>query len=120
MSAPYSTLLLDLSGWDLVLDSNANIAVAAPPYAVAQDVASALKTFLTEDWFDTTLGVPYRQKILGKTPPLEYFKSVMVNAALAVPTVKSAVCMIESFSNRAVTGKLLFVTTTGQTGTVNL
>jgi hypothetical protein len=118
MSAPYSTLLLDLDNWDLVLDSSANIAIAAPPYAVAQDVASALKTFLGEDWFDTTLGVPYRQKILGKSPSIEYFKSVMVAAALTVPTVKSAVCIIESFADRAVNGQVQFTTTSGQTGAV--
>ena len=46
MSAPpYSTLLLDPDTWDLTVDNNGNIAVAAPPYAVAQDVASAIRTF---------------------------------------------------------------------------
>ena len=40
-----NTLLLDQTAWDLVLDSAGNIALAAVPYARAQDVASAIKTF---------------------------------------------------------------------------
>jgi hypothetical protein len=40
------TLLLDVTRWDLVLDSARNIAVAATPYSISQDVASAVKTNL--------------------------------------------------------------------------
>jgi hypothetical protein len=118
MSAPFSTLLLDNSYWDLVLDSNGDIAVASPPYAVAQDVASAIKTFLGEVWYDSTLGVPYFQQILGKAPPLSVFKAAMVDAALTVPSVVSAVCIIESFQGRQVTGQVQFVTSSGQVQTV--
>ena len=57
-----NTLLLDASAWDLVLDANGDIALAAPPYAVAQDVASAISLFLGELWYDTTQGVPYFQR----------------------------------------------------------
>ena len=53
------TLLLDLTNWDLVLDVNGNIAIARPPYALAQDAASAVKTFQGECYYDTTLGIPY-------------------------------------------------------------
>jgi hypothetical protein len=35
MSSPLNTLLLDNSAWDLVVDSNGDIALAAPPYVVA-------------------------------------------------------------------------------------
>ena len=53
------TLLLDQTTWDLTLDANNNIALAAEPYAFAQDAASAIRLFQGELWYDTTRGVPY-------------------------------------------------------------
>ncbi len=41
------TLLLDTDEWDLVLDANGDIALADEPYAISQDVASAIRTFQT-------------------------------------------------------------------------
>lgn len=120
MSAPFSTLLLDTVAWDLVIDSNANIAVASPPYSLAQDVASAVRTFLGECYFDNSQGVPYLQEILGKSPPLTVFDAAIVAAALSVPGVQSAVCIIDSFNNRTVTGQVQFVDTNGVTGSIPL
>lgn len=120
MSAPFQTLLLDLGGWDLVLDSSANIAVASPPYAVAQDVASAIKTFLGEVYYDDTIGVPYFTQILGHSPPVSVFQSAMIAAALTVPSVVKATCIIEAFEGRKVTAQVLFTTSSGQTGTVSI
>lgn len=114
------TALLDLSTWDLLLDAGGNLAIAQDPYAKAQDVASALRTFLAEVWYDETLGVPYFTDVLGKTPPVTYFQELMVKAAMTVPGVASATCTIQSFENRTVTGQVLFTTTDGRQGTVNL
>jgi hypothetical protein len=116
------TLLLAVDTWDLVLDASGNIALASAPYALAQDVASAIKTFLGEVWYDTTLGIPYFQQILGKTPPIALFQEYMVQAALTVPGVVSATCVIESFSavTRAVTGQVQFKDNSGNTGTVSV
>lgn len=114
------TLLLDLTGWDLLADAAGNIAVADVPYATAQDVASAVRTFLAEVWYDTSLGVPYFQQILGHTPPLTVFQELIVQAAMTVPTVASAECTITAFEDRRVTGQVTFTTTNGQTGTVSL
>jgi hypothetical protein len=63
------TLLLDVGLWDLTLDAYGNIAVAAAPYALAQDVASACRTVLGEVYYDDTLGVDYFGQSFGKTPP---------------------------------------------------
>ena len=52
----YSTLLLDQTEWDLVLDASGNIALASPPYALAQDVASAVRTFLDRNSRATSAG----------------------------------------------------------------
>jgi hypothetical protein len=68
------TLLLDTATWDLVLDVKGNIAIASEPYSLAQDAASAIKTFLGEVWYDTTQGVPYFEQILGKPPNVELMR----------------------------------------------
>jgi hypothetical protein len=114
------TLLLDNTGWDLLTDAAGNIALASEPYAVAQDVASALRLFLGELWYNVKKGIPYFEDILGHTPPVTVFQEYMVAAALTVPTVVSAECIIEAFENRTVTGQVTFRTTNGQTVTVSL
>lgn len=114
------TLLLDVSGWDLLADAAGNIAAAVAPYQHAQDVASALRTFLGEVWYDTSVGIPYFTEVLGHTPPVTFFQELMVQAAKTVPGVVSAECTIEAFENRKVTGQVTFTTDDGQTGTVAL
>lgn len=115
-----ATLLLDQSSWDLCLDANGSIAVAQPPYATAQSVSSAIRTFLGECWYDTSLGVPYRSSILGKNPPLTYLIAQMEAAALSVSGVVSAVCTIFSTKGRAVNGQVTFTDSGGNTQTISL
>lgn len=108
-----STLLLDTAAWDLVLDANSNIAVASEPYSLAQDAASAIKTFLGECYWDTTVGVPYITQILGKNIPLSLLRQMLVNAALTVPGVVSAQVFISSLTGRILSGQVQVVSTTG-------
>ena len=112
------TLYLSPAIGDLCLDSNGNIAVATGEYAIAQDVSSAIKTVLGEVFYNTTLGVPYFQQILGKRPPLSLVKAQLVAAALTVPGVVFAVCYIETVKAGACSGQVQFKTSTGQTQTV--
>lgn len=114
------TLLLDVVTWDLFTDAAGNIAVASDPYSVAQDVASALRLFAAELWYNVDKGIPYFTEVLGKTPPVAYFQELMVKAALTVPTVISAECIIEAFEYRAVTGQVIFRTSNGRQGRVSL
>ena len=116
--ARYKTLLLDRTAWDLVLDSAGNIAVAKPEYALAQDVASALKLFIGECWFDTSKGVPYFNDILGQLPPVPLFSALLEKAALTVPGVVSAKCTITGISERAVTGQVQFIDELGAVNNV--
>lgn len=104
------TLLLSRDLWDLVLDSSNNIAVASPPYAVAQDVASAVRTFLGEVYYNTALGIPYFEDILGFRPPMSLIKKYVVQAALTVPGVTQAKCVIASFTDKRVLTGLIEVT----------
>lgn len=101
-----TTLLLDRTLWDLVLDVSGNIAVASNPYALAQDAASAIKLFLGELWYNTSAGVPYFTEILGQAPSFALMKAEFVKAALTVPGVVSARCFISGYSDRLITGQV--------------
>lgn len=102
------------SGWDLTLDAAGNLAVAIGPYAIAQDVASAVRLFLGELWYDTTSGVPYDQ-ILGQRPPLQFLKAQFVAAAMTVPGVASVLCFLTGPGrNREVGGQVQITDNTGR------
>ncbi len=112
------TLLLDTVTWDLTVDTAGNIAVASDPYSAAQDAASAIRTFLGEVFFDTTLGIPYFQQVLGDepgrgTPPLSLIKAYFNEAALTVPGVVSSATFITSWTARALRGQVQIVDTNG-------
>lgn len=115
----YDTLLLDQTAWDLVLDANGNIAMASPSYSLAQDVASAVRTFLGEVWYSTIIGVPYWQEILGKLPPASLLTEIMNQQALTVPGVVTVQTVVQSFSGRNVGGQIQFVDASAATTVVN-
>jgi hypothetical protein len=98
------TLLLDRDEWDLCLDVNGNIAMASDPYAPAQDVASAIRLFSGELWYDTTKGVPYFSTILGKAVPPAVMRTQMIRAALTVPGVTGAQVELAPLVNRELAG----------------
>lgn len=112
------TLLLDQTLWDLCLDASRNIAVASDPYASAQDVASALRLFKGELYYDTALGVPYFGQILGEQPTLEFMEAQFVQAALRVPGIVSATAAITSLINRQVQGQVRVTDKNGVSTTV--
>lgn len=108
------TLLLDQLTWDLVLDANGDIAKATNPYALAQDAASVIRTWLGENYFDTTLGIPWKQQVMGKVPSLSLLKEQLKAAALTVPEVETAVVFLVSLSERRVGGQVQVSTAGGQ------
>ena len=110
-----NTLILDQSAWDLILDAQGNIAMATDPYSLVQDVASAIRVFIGELWYDTTQGIPYFENILGHRPSLQYVRIQVEKAALTVPTIALAKCTITKFENRELVG---FVQITDAAGTV--
>lgn len=114
-----NTLLLDQREWDLVLDAQGNIAIASSPYAVAQDVASAVRTMSGELWYDTTQGIPYLNGVLGGEPNFPFLKARIEAAALAVPTVAKARCVFATFANRVLTGQIQIIDTNGVANNVN-
>ncbi len=110
-----TTLYVDPTTWDLEIDASGNIATASGRYQLAQDAASAIKTFLGEVWFDNTLGVPYMTDILGQSPTLEVLKARLQAAALTVPGVTSATVVITSTSNRTIQGQVQITGSDGAT-----
>jgi hypothetical protein len=112
------TLLLNPETGDLMISANLNIAVAAEPYALAQDAASAIKLFKGEDYYDTTRGVPYWEQILGRWPTIRVMKENFVLAAKTVPGVTAATCFIESIQDRRPKGQVQITDATGTTATV--
>ncbi|WP_334166336.1 hypothetical protein [Achromobacter mucicolens] len=114
-----NTLLLDRSAWDLVLNAAGNIAMASNPYAPAQDVASAIKLFKGELFYNKAPGVPYWEDILGHRPPLALVRENVQRAALTVPEVASARCTLTSFTDRALAGYVEITLTDGTTQTVS-
>lgn len=109
------SLLLDRSSWDLVLDANRNLAVCTAPYAVLQDVACAIRTFAGECWYDTTLGLPYFSLILGKNQSATVFRAQAEAAALTVPLVSAATCVITKVgSDRKLSGAIQITMTSGE------
>lgn len=112
------TLLLDRAAWDLVLDVSGTIASAIDAYQIAQDVASAIRTFRGECWYETTLGIPYWQAALGQLPPASFVRSELVKAALTVPNVASASVTRLVLNDRQLAGEIDVTDIDGNTQTV--
>lgn len=114
-----STLLLDRTTWDLALDASGNIAMASEPYSVVQDVASAIRVFAGECYYDTSKGLPYLRLILGRSQSASVFRSQAEQAALTVPNVSAAKCVITAISaQRQLSGYIFLSLNNGTTQNV--
>lgn len=115
-----NTLLLDISTWDLTIDASGNIAMATGSYAIAQDVASSLRTFAGELWYDTSQGVPYFEDALGKGVNAGILLDDFNAAAQIVPGVVDAQSQLKPLdrTTRQLTGTVAVTTTSGTNLTV--
>ena len=107
------TIYLNPNTWDLTLDASGNIALANEPYSLAQDAASAIMTFIGEVYYDSTLGIPYFDQILGHLPPIEYIRAEFVAAAKTVPDVIAARVFFSSITNRQLSGQVQVTNSAG-------
>lgn len=89
-----TTQYLDPTSWDLTLDASRSIALASEPYATAQSVANACRLWRGEAPYNTDRGVPFEQ-ILGQQPPQRLVASWFEDEAASVPTVATAVSVLE-------------------------
>ena len=115
-----TTLFLNPKTWDLALDAEGNIAYAIEPYAKAQDVASAIRLFKGELYYDTEKGIPYFDETFGKKQSLALYQYRLEQAALSVSGVVSAKATIESREGRIVAGAISFTDNTNNTFKVQL
>lgn len=110
----YGAVVDGSTGWDIYLDSSGNLAVQTGALALAQDAASAVRTFQRECWYDWTLGVIYYQAILGFRVSLQFVKQNLVAAASVVPGVASIACFLTGPVDRVVGGQLQITSQTGE------
>jgi len=99
------SLYLSPESWDLAVDSAGNIATCTEPYRLAQDAATAIRTFVGDLYYDQATGLPYFTEVLGQLPPIELVKSLMVDAALTVPGVVAAQVFLTS-ADRTLSGQV--------------
>lgn len=114
-----NTLPLNIDTWDLELDAAGNLNLTTPDVSIAQDVASAIRTFLGECWYDTTLGMPYFGTILGKLPPSSLIISKIQQAALTISGVVTVkVVGLGLTPQRVLAGTVVVTSTTTATPVV--
>jgi hypothetical protein len=102
------------SPWDLTVDGFKNIGVAVGPLALAQDVASAIQTYLGEVYYDTTQGLPYLSAVLGQPYAPMLLQTQLQQTALSVPGVLLAKASINTFVNRMASGVVFITDASGE------
>ena len=80
---------LNTSSWDVYLDQNGDMFLGDEDSSIAQDVASAVRTFEGECWYNTELGMPYFQSIFGRSPPNSLVVSNITTQAFTIDGVNS-------------------------------
>lgn len=96
--------------------------MASNPYSIAQDVASAIRLFLGELYYDTSKGMPYFEQILGQTNSEAIIKAQTELAALTVPEVVQAQCTALYFDPnkpRGLTGTIEIIDLAGTAQSIN-
>ncbi len=108
------TLYLQPDSWDITLDSSGRIARSTQAYAIAQNVANAVRLFTGEAFFAMDEGVPHFDIELGKTrPALSVLRARMREAALNVEGVLDAQITLDDVQDRKLTGEILLTVADG-------
>lgn len=114
------SLTLDLDNWDLTLDTGGNIATTTGPYAIAQNVANAVRLFTNDAWYDPERGIPHFIVDLGFLPEQSVVCSRVGAAARGVEGVAAAQVEILGIEERVLTGNIQLTTSEGDTVDVAL
>ena len=100
------TLLLNPKSWDLQLDAGGGIAVALDAYAIAQDVANAIRLFTNDAYYDAEKGIPHFAIELKLRPALSVLRARCKQAAEAVDGVANAEIIDLTLNNRVLSGDI--------------
>lgn len=114
------SLLLDVASWDLTLDSAGNIATTEGGYAIAQNVANAVRLFTNDAYFDTDRGIPHFDIELGNLPPVSILYTEILKAANSVEGVATSEVEFTGLEERTLKGEISLTTTDGETARVDL
>ena len=102
------TLYLTPDNWDITLDSSGRLQTSANAYAIAQNVANAVRLFTNEAFFAMDEGIPHFEIELGYTrPALSVLRARIREAALNVEGVLDAVVNLDGVRDRKLTGEIL-------------
>lgn len=108
------TLYLTPDNWDITLDSSGRLQTSANAYAIAQNVANAVRLFTGEAFFAMDEGIPHFDIELGKTrPALSVLRARMREAALNVEGVLDAQITLDDVQERKLTGEILLTVADG-------
>jgi hypothetical protein len=108
------TLYLTPDNWDITLDSSGRLQTSASAYAIAQNVANAVRLFTGEAFFAMDEGIPHFDIELGKTrPALSVLRARMREAALNVEGVLDAQITLDDVQERKLTGEILLTVADG-------
>lgn len=108
------TLYLQPDSWDITLDSSGKIARSTQAYAIAQNVANAVRLFTNEAFFAMDEGIPHFEIELGYTrPALSVLRARMREAALNVEGVLDAQITLDDVQDRKLTGEILLTVADG-------
>lgn len=108
------TLYLTPDNWDITLDSSGRLQTSAAAYAIAQNVANAVRLFTGEAFFAMDEGIPHFDIELGKTrPALSVLRARMREAALNVEGVLDAQITLDDVQERKLTGEILLTVADG-------
>lgn len=114
--------------WDLGLDDQGNLGTfgdatndspqTGPGMRLAQDVATRLRAWRGEVWFDTTQGIDY-PRYLGQAPSLIQLRADYQSEALLVPLCVTALADLDlQRTTRAVGGTIYLSDLTGYSAEV--
>ena len=103
------TLYLTPDSWDITLDSAGRLKTSTAAYAIAQNVANAVRLFTREAFFSMTEGIPHFDIELGRKPLYSVLRNRVREAAEAVDGVLNAEVQLDTpvDSNRRLTGQIL-------------
>ena len=102
------TLYLTPDNWDITLDSSGRLQTSANAYAIAQNVANAVRLFTGEAFFAMDEGIPHFEIELGFTrPALSVLRARIREAALNVEGVLDAAVNLDGVRDRKLTGEIL-------------
>lgn len=126
------TLALNTGTWDLQLDETGRIKTTTGDYAVAQNVANAVRLFTEDAFYYPERGIPHFVADLGVKLNPAVARSEMHAAAMSVDGVQSAQVAVQVATNgaslwdgntarpRTLTGDIRLTMTSGDTYDVTL